>query len=273
MPQLTEIIQTLSQISLTSITSFLLKLIGVVILIIIGFVVAKAIRKLVSRATQKAKIEDTISSFIARVAYWAVIILVALACLSIFGVETTSVAAVIGAAGLAIGLAFQGTLSNFAAGFMLVIFRPFKVGDTIVVEGHTGKVVEIDFFETIVNTPDMRRVIIPNSKIYGSTIQNITANPMRRIEVQVGVAYDADIEQTRKVLEDACNIEGRLEDPASAVIMKKLDDSAVLWECRVWCKTPDFFATQERLVVSIKKKLDEAGIDIPFPQVTVSHKS
>ena len=143
-----------------------------------------------------------------------------IACLSIFGVETSSIAAVLGAGSLAIGLAFQGCLSNFASGFMLIIFRPFKIGDRIVVDGTNAKVVDINFFETIVDTGDMRRIIIPNSKIYGTTIQNITANPMRRVDVQVGVSYQADIEKTREVLEEACLIDGRLESEKNAVIMK-----------------------------------------------------
>ena len=223
--------------------------------------------------TNKVNVENTVSVFVSRVAYWGIIIVFAMACLSIFGVETASVAAVLGAAGLAIGLAFQGTLSNFAAGFMLVIFRPFKIGDTIVVEGINGKVIDINFFETIVDVPDKRRLIIPNSKIYGTTIQNLTANPLRRVEVQVGVSYYADIEMTRKVLEAACaSVEGKLNDQPSMVIMKSLADSAVKWECRVWAKPEDFFIIQERLVVSIKKHLDEAGIEIPFPQLVVTHK-
>ena len=268
------ILEKLSLLSVDSITSFLLHLVGVIVLFIIGIFLAKLVRNIIVKTTNKVKVENTVAIFLSRLAYWAIIIVFGIACLSIFGVETASVAAVLGAAGLAIGLAFQGTLSNFAAGFMLVIFRPFKIGDTIVVEGINGKVIDINFFETVVDAPDKRRLIIPNSKIYGSTIQNLTANPMRRVEVQVGVSYHADIEKTRKVLEDACKaVEGKLEDQPSMVIMKSLGDSAVKWECRVWAKPDAFFVIQERLVVSVKKHLDEAGIEIPFPQLVVTQRA
>jgi small conductance mechanosensitive channel len=264
-----KLFEALSALSVKSITAFLLHLVGVIVLFIIGIFLAKAVRNLIVKTTSKVNVENTISAFVSRLVYWGIIVVFGIACLSIFGVETASIAAVLGAGGLAIGLAFQGCLSNFASGFMLVIFRPFKIGDRIVVDGTIGKVIDINFFETIINTGDMRRIIIPNSKIYGTTIQNITANPMRRVDVQVGVSYAADIEETRTVLEDACLIEGRLENEKNAVIMKSLDDYAVKWECRVWCNPDDYYTIQERLVVSIKKKLDAAGIEIPFPQLVV----
>ncbi len=268
-----KLFEALSKLSVESITTFLLHLMGVIVLFIIGLFLAKVVRNLIVRATAGAKVENTISVFVSRLVYWGIVVVFGIACLSIFGVETASIAAVLGAGGLAIGLAFQGCLSNFASGFMLVIFRPFKIGDRIVVDGTIGKVIDINFFETIVNTGDMRRIIIPNSKIYGTTIQNITANPTRRVDVQVGVSYDADIEETRSVLEDACLVEGRLESENTAVIMKSLDDFAVKWECRVWCNPDDYYTIQERLVVRIKKALDAAGIEIPFPQMVVHSES
>ena len=264
-----KLFEALSELSVSSITSFLLHLVGVIVLFVAGVFLAKVVKKLIVKTTGKVNMENTISMFVSRLVYWGIIVIFGIACLSIFGVETASLAAILGASSLAIGLAFQGCLSNFASGFMLVIFRPFKIGDRIVVDGTVGKVLDINFFETVVNTGDMRRIIIPNSKIYGTTIQNITANPMRRVDVQVGVSYEADIEKTRAVLEDACLIEGRLENEKNAVIMKALDDYAVKWECRVWCKPDDYYTIQERLVVSIKKKLDAAGIVIPFPQLVL----
>ena len=268
-----DLFDALSTLSMRSITTFFMHLLGVVVLFIIGLFLAKLVRNLIVRATNGVKVEDTISLFISRLAYWGIVVIFGIACLSIFGVETASIAAVLGASGLAIGLAFQGCLSNFASGFMLVIFRPFKIGDRIVVDGTIGQVIDINFFETIVNTGDMRRIIIPNSKIYGTTIQNITANPMRRVDVQVGVSYAADIEKTRAVLEDACLVEGRLKSQKTAVIMKSLDDFAVKWECRVWCNPDDYYTIQERLVVCIKKSLDAAGIEIPYPQMVIHNAS
>ena len=268
-----KLLDALSTLSVESITSFLLHLVGVIVLFIIGTFLAKIVRNLIVKTTNKVNVENTVAKFISRVVYWGIIVVFGIACLSIFGVETASIAAVLGASGLAIGLAFQGCLSNFASGFMLVIFRPFKIGDRIVVDGTVGKVIDINFFETIVNTGDMRRIIIPNSKIYGTTIQNITANPIRRVDVQVGVSYQADIEKTRTTLENACNIEGTVDTEKPAVIMKSLDDYAVKWECRVWCHPDDYYKIQERLVVSIKKNLDAAGIEIPFPQMVIHTES
>ena len=172
-----KLLNTLSELSLSSVTSFLLHLIGVITLFILGIFLAKFIKNIIARTMKSMKIENTISGFVSRLVFWAIIVVFVIACLSIFGVETSSIAAVLGAGSLAIGLAFQGCLSNFASGFMLIIFRPFKIGDRIVVDGTNAKVVDINFFETIVDTGDMRRIIIPNSKIYGTTIQKIRPIP------------------------------------------------------------------------------------------------
>lgn len=264
-----QLFKTLSDLSVSSVTHFLLQLVGVILLFIFGIFIAKIVKKIIAKGTEKARVENTISVFVSRLVYWGIIIVFGIACLSIFGVETASIAAILGAGGLAIGLAFQGCLSNFASGFMLIIFRPFKIGDRIIVDGTPAKVIDINFFETIVNTGDMRRFIIPNSKIYGTTIQNITANPMRRVDVQVGVSYEADIDKTRAVLEEACLVEGRLTEEKNIVMMKDFGDFAIKWECRVWCKPDDYYTVRERLAVSIKKKLDAAGIEIPLPQLCI----
>lgn len=261
-----------SVMSWDSIISFCIHLIGVILLLLIGFWVAKWGKKITTKACLKGKLDETLSQFIGKGVYWLILVSVVLACLSIFGIETTSVAAVIGAAGLAVGLAFQGTLSNLAAGVMIIIFRPFKLGDYVTVDGQSGTVNEIDFFQTTLITVDNRVIIVPNSKIYGSTIENVTAKETRRVDVNVGVAYEADIDETRKVLETAAKVEGALEDPASAIVMCDLGESAVSWQVRVWCKTADYWGVRERVVSSIKKNLDGAKIEIPYPQITISNK-
>ena len=167
--------------------------------------------KLARKACGRSKIDETVSQFLGRSVYWVTLIVVVLAGLSIFGIETTSVAAILGAAGLAVGLAFQGTLSSFAAGLMIILFRPFKIGDFVTVDGNSGTVRTIDFFQTDLVTPDNRRIIVPNSKIYGSTIENVSAFEKRRVDVSVSVSPSADIEETRKQLESALQIEGILE--------------------------------------------------------------
>lgn len=251
--------------------SFGLKLIGVFVLAIVGYKIAKALSAKTT-GMLGVKFDTTISQFIGRGVFWLLLVIIVLACLNIFGIETTSVAAILGAAGLAVGLAFQGTLSNFAAGIMIIIFRPFKLGDVVTVDGRTGAVKSIDFFQSELITPDNRRIIIPNSKIYGSTIENVSAYDKRRVDVTVGVAYEADLDETRRTLENASKVEGRLEDEPNAVVLSDLKDSSVEWVVRVWCETSQYFTVRERIVSSIKKNLDGAKIEIPFPQITVSTK-
>jgi small conductance mechanosensitive channel len=203
---------------------------------------------------------------------WIVLIVVGLMCLTIFGIETTSFAALIAAAGLAIGLAFQGTLSSFAAGVMLLTFRPFKVGDVCVLNGQLCKIAEISLFVTNVDTLDNRRVIMPNSAVFGSTIEIITYHPQRRIEVLVGVSYDADIDKTREVLEHVCakrddiiEAEGR----GYMVVLDNLGGSSVDWKIWYWAEASDFLAIKQSLIRDIKNDLDAAGIGIPYPQMDV----
>ena len=221
-------------------------------------------------ALTRVKFDGTLTLFLAKFVRWAILILVALTCLSYFGLETTSFAAVIGAAGLAIGLAFQGTLSNFAAGAMLLIFRPYKVGDIVNVAGYTGTVREIELFTTDIDTFDNRRIIVPNSSIFGAVIENITHHPVRRAEVSVGTAYLADLDETRRVLERALKAAPLiLSDPAPAVVLLELGASSVNWQVRGFAKTETFGDAKQQLIRAIKVELDHAGIGIPFPQMDV----
>jgi len=244
--------------------------VGALILLLVAWIVAGIANRLVRRSLAKAKFDETLTRFFAKFAWWLVLLTAVIGCLGIFGVETTSFAAVIGAAGLAIGLAFQGTLSNFASGVMLLAFRPFKVGDAVTVAGQTGKVDEIGVFTTTVDTFDNRRFIIPNSAVFGSTIENMTHHPVRRADVDVGVGYDADIDKTREVLErTATCVEGVLGEPAPAVLLLELGASSVNWSVRVWTNKDDFGAVKQATIRAVKMGLDEAGIDISFPQMDV----
>lgn len=242
----------------------------VLLLIIVALIVAAWTGRIVTKTCERAKLDLTLSRFFGRMARWGVLILAFLSILSYFGVQTTSFAAVIGASALAIGLAFQGTLSNFAAGVMLLVFRPFKVNDVVKVAGETGKVFEIDLFNTSMDTFDNRRLILPNSSIFGSTIENMTYHPTRRVDVNVGVEYPADLDRTREVLMSAvASIENVHEDPAPVAYLLEMGDSSINWVVRVWTNTPDFWAVREQLTRAIKMKLDEAGLGIPFPQMDV----
>lgn len=190
--------------------------------------------------------------------------------LGMFGVETTSFAAVIGAAGLAIGLAFQGTLGSFSSGVLLLTFRPFNVGDYVEVGGTAGTVEEIELFTTVLITVDNKKVIVPNSAVTGNTITNYTALDKRRVDVSVGTEYGADLDETRKVLEGVvAGIEQKLEEPDSMVYLAELGASSIDWQLRVWVKTADYWAVRQIIVRDTKKALDAAGIGIPFPQMDV----
>lgn len=249
---------------------FLMKVMGVIVLLFVAWVAASWLGRLARKAMLKARLDETLTKFFSKFIRWAVLILALLACLGVFGVETTSFAAVIGAAGLAIGLAFQGTLGNFAAGIMLLMFRPFKVGDIVNVAGQTGKVDEIELFTTTIDTPDNRRIIIPNGSVFGSVIENISHHSTRRVDVAVGSDYSADLDETRDILTRvATNVSGRLDDPEPAVVLLELGGSSIDWSVRVWCNSADFWGVKQALTRDVKNALDQAGIGIPFPQMDV----
>jgi small conductance mechanosensitive channel len=246
------------------------RLAGAVLLLFIAWIIAAWAKRIVSRRFEAAKLDVMLGGFFASMARWLVLLVAVLACLGIFGVQTTSVAALVGAAGLAVGLAFQGSLSNFAAGMMLLVFRPFGIGDYVSVAGTSGTVVALELFTTSFDTPDNRRIIVPNSLIFGETIENFTYHSVRRVDVGVGVDYAADIDRTREILERAvASVEGRLDTPASQVFLKELGASSVDWIVRVWCETADFWSVHEATVRAVKRHLDDAAIGIPFPQMDV----
>ena len=244
--------------------------IKVLLIILAALLIGAWLARIIKGICDRSKLDDTLSKFFARATRWALMLIAALFCLGEFGVEVTSFAVILGAAGLAIGLAFQGTLSNLAAGVMLLIFRPFKAGDVVNVAGETGKIDEIELFTTAMNTPDNRRIIVPNGTIFGAVIENITFHDTRRVDVSVGVEYGADIDQTRQTLEQAVTmVPDRLEDPAAQVYLKELGSSSVDWVVRVWCRTEDYWAVREAATRQVKLSLDDAGIGIPFPQMDV----
>jgi small conductance mechanosensitive channel len=263
-------VDLLETFDVSRLVPFLLDLVGAIVLLVVTVVVAGWARRATRRALERSRLDATLTRFGGNLARYGVLVLGGLAILSLFGISVASFAAIIAAAAFAIGLAFQGTLSNFSAGAMLLIFRPFRIGDVVSVAGMTGKVVEIDLFTTQFDTPDNRRIVVPNGEIFGSTIENITFHPTRRVDVDVGTDYDADLRTTRTVLEEvASSTEGVLEEPAPQIYLKELGGSSIDWAIRVWADTADYWAVRERITQRAKEALDAAGIGIPFPQMDV----
>lgn len=240
------------------------------VLLMAVFAAAGWVARVTERALSRAGVEPTLTRFLCNLTRYGVLLAGVVMVLGTLGVETTSLAAALAAAGFAIGMALSGTLSNVAAGLMLLFFRPFRVDDTVVVNGVTAKVYQINLFNTELDTFDNRRIIMPNSKVFDNTIENISFHPRRRVEVAVGTAYGADLDETRRVLERAATgVEGGLADPAPAVILLELGASSVNWVVHVWAASSDFGAVKQRLIRGVKAALDEAKIGIPFPQMDV----
>lgn len=219
------------------------------------------------KAMQKGDVDTTLRRFVANLVRMVLMLFVIIAAINHLGIQTASLIAVLGAAGLAVGLALQGSLSNFAAGVLIVLFRPYKVGDWIEGAGVSGAVEEVQILTTVLKTGDNKRVIIPNSQIMGSTITNYSANATRRVDLVVGVSYSDDLDKVRKELEDLVAADERiLEDPAPTIAVSQLADSSVNFVLRPWVKTPDYWAVYFDLTERVKKRFDEVGVSIPFPQ-------
>jgi small conductance mechanosensitive channel len=251
-------------------TTYGTRIIGALLILLIGLWVGRRLGNMLGRSLERRDFDPTLSKFFSNCVRYLILTLIVLMCLGLFGADVTSFAAILAAMGFAVGLALQGTLSNFSAGIMLLAFRPFKVGDVVNMAGVVGKVDEIQLFTTTIDTADNRRIIIPNGSIFGSTIENITFHPVRRVDVSVGCEYSADIDQTRTVLERvAAEIPGQAEGKDPQVVLQELGASSVDWQVRVWVPTGDFWPTREALVRAIKVALDDASIGIPFPQMDV----
>jgi small conductance mechanosensitive channel len=244
-----------------------LKVIAAIAIFIIGRWIAKLVRRGVMRMMERAKVDATIIGFVSNIAYITLLAFVVIAALGQLGIQTTSFIAILGAAGLAIGLALQGSLANFAAGFLMIIFRPFKVGDFIEGAGVAGIVEEMQIFTTTLKTGDNKIIIVPNAKLSGDNIINYSARETRRVDMTVGVAYDADLSKVKEVLNDIISKEERiLADPAPQVAVAELADSSVNFIVRVWTSTSDYWGVKFAVTETVKNRFDAEGIGIPFPQ-------
>ena len=252
------------------ISLYAFNVIGALLIFIVGKWLARRIADLLAKLMKKSDVDATLVNFLKNLAYYTMVVLVVVAAVGRLGVNTTSFLTIIGAAGLAIGLALKDSLSNFAAGVMLVLFRPFTIGDVVSTAGITAKVEKITIFNTLFCTPDNQLVIVPNNKIISDIITNINAKDTRRIDLVVGISYTDDMVQTRDILQGLAKDDSRiLTDPETTVAVAELADSSVNLVFRPWVKTADYWAVRFDLTESIKNALDEAGISIPYPQQDV----
>ncbi len=252
------------------VTEYGVRVAGALLFLLVALYVGGVAARATGRALERGHVERTLARFLSTAVRALVLVLAAITCMSIVGIPVTSFAAMLGAGGLAVGLALQGSLSNIAAGAALSLTRPFRVGDAVVVAGQRGLVDEIGLFTTALNTPDNRRIIIPNGQIFGTIIENITYHPLRRLEIPVGVGYGADIERTRAALLGAVRgVGGIAAHPAAEAHLQGFGDFAVMWEVHVWVSNNDRLGVKDAAIREIKRALDAEGIEIPFPQRVV----
>lgn len=247
-----------------------LKLVAAALILLIGNWLAKKLAVFFVKVMDRHDVDITLTKFLRNIVYYALLTAVVIAAAGQLGINTTSFLTVVGAAGLAIGLALKDSLANFSAGVMLIFFRPFKVGDVVTVAGETGAVEEITIFNTVMNTADNQRKIIPNSIVSSGTITNITANSTRRIDMVFGIGYDDDIKGAEQILMELVQKEPKvLSDPPVTVAVSELADSSVNFVVRPWVNTEDYWDVKFSLTEKIKLAFDEAGISIPYPQQDV----
>lgn len=249
---------------------YLLSAVAFILILVVGHYVAKWVRIQIRGGMDRPTVDRTLTRFAGNFAYYAIFLLALFAALETLGVETASFVAVLAATGFAIGLALQGTLSNFAAGILILIFRPFDVGDYVEVADETGFVHEIQLFFTRIRTRDNHLVIVPNDEIFDSTIRNFFAHETVRVDCDVGTDYPADIDATREVLlEAARSVEDRLKEEGEQAALLGLGDSSIDWQVRIWATPDDYFRLRQELARAVKYELDTADIGIPYPQMDV----
>jgi len=253
------------------VTDYGVRILGVGLALWASFKVARILGDGVTNRLEARKFDQTLSRFFGNIVRYLILISAVLACLSIFGIQTTSFAAILGAASLAIGMAFQGTLGNFSAGVLLLVFRPFKVGDAIKAGGEFGIVEELGLFVTTLKTLDNRAIFLPNSAVAGGTIENISAFDKRRVDIDVGCDYAANIDKTREVLEKAASsVEGRDPELGHQVFLASLGGSSVDWQLRIWCDADAYWDVYQDTIKQIHLALGEADIGIPYPTMDVN---
>jgi len=257
---------TINQITLF-LTTYGVQVIGAIIILVLGRIGAGLGRKIVKKLLIRSKTDSAVVSFVANMTYFLILTFAVLAALAKFGIQTASFVAILGAAGFAVGFALQGSLANFAAGVLILVLRPFRTGDYIEGAGVAGTVKDIELFNTVLTTPDNIKILVPNGKLFGNVIKNMSAYETRRIDLVVGIGYDASIGKAVEILEDLIRKDTRiLSDPAPQIAVSELADSSVNLIVRPWTKRQDLWAVRWDLIRAMKEAFDEHGIEIPFPQ-------
>ncbi len=252
------------------ITTYGLKVIGAIIILVLGRFAAGFCKSFAVRVMEKREVDPAVISFASGLIYWLVLVFAVLAALAKFGIQTASFVAVLGAAGFAIGFALQGSLANFAAGVLILLLKPFRVGDFIDAAGVAGSVKEIQLFTTILATPDNVKILVPNGKLFGDIIKNISGYDTRRIDLTIGIGYSSDIQKAYEVISKILKEDERiLEDPPPQIAVSELADSSVNMVVRPWVKKEDYWNVRFDLTRRIKEEFDANGIEIPFPQRVV----
>jgi small conductance mechanosensitive channel len=244
-----------------------LRAVGAILVFVVGRWIAQLLSNFVTKALAKAKLDETLTKFVSHLCYIALLIFVIIAAVGTLGIPIVQFSVVVGAAGLAIGLALQGSLANFASGVLMLIFKPFKVGDFVEMAGAKGTVKEIQIFNTVLASPDNVRVIIPNAQATSGSILNYSVNGTRRVDLVVGVSYKDDLKKAQKVIEQVLADDDRvLTEPAAKVAVSGLGDSSVNFVIRPWVKSADYWDVYFDITAKVKLSLDQNGISIPYPQ-------
>jgi small conductance mechanosensitive channel len=257
----------LTNLDASLIQVFAYRLVTAGLIFFVGRWIARFITDVVRRMFARTDMEDTLEHFLCNLIYGVLLVVVVIATVNQLGIQTTSLLAVLGAAGLAVGLSLQGSLSNFASGVLIIAFRPYKVGDFIEGGGVSGTVEEVQIFTTVLKSPDNKRIIVPNSQIMNAEIVNYSSNETRRVDLVIGCGYSDDLDKVRKVLEDIVAADDRvLKEPATNIAVVELGDSSVKFVVRPWVNGSDYWPVHFALTEQIKKRFDEEGIAIPYPQ-------
>lgn len=247
-----------------------IKLVSAIVTLVIGLMIANMLVSLTKKILTKSEVDPSLTSFLGSMVGMLLKALVYITALSVLGVEMTSFVAILGAAGLAIGLALSGTLQNFAGGVMILLFKPYKIGDVIEAQGYTGSVKEIQIFVTILTTPDNKTILIPNGPLATSSITNYSTQPTRRVDWEFGIAYGDDVDKAYEALNKLIAADERiLKDPEHFMALKTLGDSAVVIVVRAWVKAPDYWGVFFKMNEDVYKTFDGAGLSFPFPQMDV----